>query len=488
MKFKTIIACIVLSLLLIQPVYAEPYEGYTYNSYGEVVNTPNVYLPDETIQGIDLGVGHFNKPSDMFKDKYDNIYILDSGNKRVVVLDKELKLKRVIDNFTDNGKAYRLSNPQGIFVNPQGEMYIADTENNRIIIADQTGKILKKIERPNTDLISQDIDFNPAKIVVNSIGTMFVECWNINKGFVEMDSKGNFIGFYGANQVATDDSIKIEQIWKKFSTKAQKAQRTVVSPIEYSNLTIDDKDFVYASSAYLKINTGQIRKFNPSGTNILADVGYGDELPNPDAKRKTSSQFSDVTVDDDGFIFACEKKFGNIFMYDQKSDLLGVFSGVSNVPGNFKEVVALENIGDKILALDDQNCNITIFSPTTYGKYIRQGVMYQDLGQYDKALEPWRQVQKLNTNYEMAYVGIGRALYLTGDYQGAMKNFKLGNDKTWYSSAKKEHRTEVLRRHFGVYVCLFIGAIIAIKLLFKYKSKIRELVMTGISAGRKEKV
>jgi DNA-binding beta-propeller fold protein YncE len=472
MKLKAVIAGVLLSLVLSQTVMAEPYQGYTYNSYGEIVSTPNVYLPEKIIQGTDLGIGHFNKPTDLFKDKNNNIYVLDAGNNRVVVLDKDLKVNKVIAKFNNQGKAETLKNPGGIFVDDNGVIYIADAGNARVLKMDSSGNILGAFGKPKTELLSDETVYSPKKVVVNSIGTMFILSDNINQGLVEIDKAGTFIGFFGSDKIQANAAMLKELFWRKFSTKAQIAQRTSFQPLEYSNVFIDKNDFIYTSVAYNGIEKAQLRKLNPNGKNLLAEVGYGDYK----SAGKTSSQFADITVDDDQFIFAVEKQYGNIFMYDQKSDLLGIFSGMGNTPGNFKEGVALETLGDKVLGLDIQNCNIIVFKPTEYCKYIREGVKLQEVGKSQEALAPWTKVQKLNTNYEMAYVGIGRALYLTGDYKGAMKNFELGNNKTEYSKAKKDYRTAYLRQHFTLMVTGFILLIIALNLLNKKKKAINSFL------------
>jgi tetratricopeptide (TPR) repeat protein len=290
---------------------------------------------------------------------------------------------------------------------------------------------------------------------------------------VQVDKEGTFLGFFGADKIQTSAEILKELFWRKFSTKAQIAQRTSFQPLEYSNIFIDENDFIYTSIAYNGIEKAQLRKLNPNGTNLLAEVGYGDYK----SVGKTSSQFADITVDDDQFIYAVEKQYGNIFMYDQKSELLGVFSGMGNTPGNFKECSSLETIGDKVLGLDVQNCNIIVFKPSEYGRQVREGVKLAEIGKFQEALEPWSKVQKLNTNYDMAYIGIGRALYLQGDYKGAMENYKLGNNKTLYSKAKKDYRTTFMRQHFTVIVTGAILLIVAINLLNRKKKQIKAYII-----------
>ena len=52
------------------------------------------------------GAGHwrFLDPSDMHVSEAGNIYVLDSGNKRIVVLDDAWNVIRVIDSFMNEGK------------------------------------------------------------------------------------------------------------------------------------------------------------------------------------------------------------------------------------------------------------------------------------------------------------------------------------------------------------------------------------------------
>ena len=47
---------------------------------------------------------------------------------------------------------------------------------------------------------------------------------------------------------------------------------------------------------------------------------------------------------------------------------------------------------------------------------------------------------RLNGNYELAYIGIGRALLREGQYHQAMGYFKLTNDEKNYSKAFQEYR------------------------------------------------
>ena len=98
-KFVRIIIVALLSTIFIMNTSAEggfiPYDTYEYNEFGEPVETPAGYIPAQTIDAAKLGL---TKPFDSISDLcYVNgtLYILDSGNGRIVELDEERKAAMV---------------------------------------------------------------------------------------------------------------------------------------------------------------------------------------------------------------------------------------------------------------------------------------------------------------------------------------------------------------------------------------------------------
>ncbi len=61
----------------------------------------------------------------------------------------------------------------------------------------------------------------------------------------------------------------------------------------------------------------------------------------------------------------------------------------------------------------------------------------------------WKGVLRQNSNFDMAYSGIGNALFLKGEYEAAMGNFKLGNNRPDYSKAYRLYRKESIEKNFG---------------------------------------
>ena len=115
-KFKAVISlCLTLIVLLttegITAAADElPYDTYNYDYREYIHYTPSPYIPERTITGLDFTyngepLGAFKTPQDMCQAPNGDIYIADSGNNRIVVLDPAMKkVVKVIKTFDNNGK------------------------------------------------------------------------------------------------------------------------------------------------------------------------------------------------------------------------------------------------------------------------------------------------------------------------------------------------------------------------------------------------
>lgn len=476
MKF---FSCLLLAGLLIfsscvNVFAAEPYAGYNYTGEeNDKKSSPNGYLPSRTVTGVDLGITQFLKPTDMFVDAHGDVYVLDAGNGRVVVMNQDFELVKVVDQFTYQGQPSPLNSPGGLYVTSDGEIYIADTGNHRVAVCNREGVIDREYGKPVDPLISETTTYSPSKIVVNANGDMYVLATNINNGALVITENGEFTGFFGAEKIQLTASQLADLWWRNLMTEDQIGATVQFVPVEYSNLYLKG-DFIYTANAYEDLEQNQIRKLNPISTNVLEDNFYGDFFINYDriTGRIQNSSFVDVNEDHRGFIFCLDKNTGKVFSYSQEGDFLYAFGGTGTNLGEFKNPVSIETIGDKVLVLDDTKQSITVFEPTYFGLMVREGFYLLEHGRYDEALEPWNEVKKLNSNYEMAYYGIGRAYLYLDEYEKSMENFKLSYSRTGYSDAKKELRSEFLRDNFSIILTLFVLVCIALWLLSKNKKKI----------------
>ena len=99
-KIKKLFSFLLIFLSILQiAVSAEgPYNNYSYDPYDEEEAIPTAagYLPEELITGDTLGIGNLKTPRDLYYDNDKYLYVLDSGNNRVIVLTKDLKKERII--------------------------------------------------------------------------------------------------------------------------------------------------------------------------------------------------------------------------------------------------------------------------------------------------------------------------------------------------------------------------------------------------------
>lgn len=173
-----------------------------------------------------------------------------------------------------------------------------------------------------------------------------------------------------------------------------------------------------------------------------------------------SSIFSDIVANDWGMYYALDSKRGRIFTYNEGGSLLYVFGRLGNQAGTFKTPVAIERTGDNILIVDRDYNQITVFEPTRFGTLVNQAEALHSMGKDEEAAGLWQEVLRLNANYEIAYIGIGKSLLRQHKDKEAMKYFKLGYGKKYYSKAFGFYRRDFITEHFGTIITGLISLFI----------------------------
>ncbi|MGE7825854.1 gluconolactonase [Paenibacillus sp. NPDC093718] len=457
-----------------------PYESYIYNYWEETVAVPAAYMPVRSVTGKDLGIGEFQDPSDMHVSGAGNIYVLDSGNKRIVCLDETWNVIRVIDSFNNEGKEDGFANPSGIFIDGDEQIYVADTENQRVVVLTAEGSLVRIIEQPESDVLPQGFQFIPLKVTVDEAKRIFVVARGVYEGIMQFEEDGAFLGFVGTIKVKRDYG---DYFWRLVSTKAQKAQMRLFIPTEFSNLDIDGKGFVYATN----IDVGSkepIKRLNPSGEDVLKRFGYFPVAG--DIYYRTTvgpSKFVDIKVLGDGIYSALDSTQGRVFTYDETGNLLYVYGGIGNQMGVFKTPVAIEQLGDHPLVLDRGKAAIVMFEPTEFGKQVNLAVRHHYRGEDAEAERYWERVLQLNANYDIAYIGIGKAKLMKGENKEALRYFELGMDRKNYSVAYKRYRREVMKEHFGTFLSAGTGVVLlyAVYRTVRYRKQRRAEHEAGLS-------
>ncbi len=471
-------------------IYATSSDGnhytYIYDCWGYDRESPDAYSVTRTITGADYTCGNFVEPQGMYVNGND-LYVVDTGNSRVVQFKYEndtITFVKVVKEFTNNGQTDSLSEPEDVFVDQAGEMYIADTGNKRIVHMDAAGNVAKIITRPEDKTVDQTTDFLPQKLVVDSSKRIFAQVKNVNKGFMEFASDGSFTGFVGASKVTYNI---LQYLWKMVASKEQREQMELFVPTEYSNLCLDSEGFIYATISKIDeevdpLAAMPIRKLNAKGTDILVRNGYmdpaGDLWWTEHGEMSGASKFVDIACLDNDVYYALDNTRGRVFAYDFQGNMLYAFGGHGYKAGYFINPCAIEDLGDTLLVMDANLGSITQFTLTEYGTYINEGLSQYKKGDYDGSAATWQKVLKLNGNYDQAYIGIGRAYLRQERYTDAMEYFKLKLDVTNYSKAYKLYRKEWFEENIG-YIIAVLAVIIVFGLGFGFVKKARKEVEKG---------
>ena len=408
--------------------------------------------------------------------KDDRLYIADTDNSRIVVTNEEGTILMEITDFQSENGREALSLPQGVFVTEEDHLYVADSGNGRIVEFTQEGEYIRQIGRPETELLSEKQQYIPTKVVVDGAGRIYAIAYGINMGLVEFDRNGEFQGFMGATQVSVS---AFEYIWKNyFSTDAQKQRMETIIPTEYSNIFVDEKNFVYATISNLSDEdymngADAIRRLNPTGTDVLRRLGNNSIIGDLYATSDDAdwSTFTDVAATDYGSYFILDNAGGKIFCYDYDGNSLFIFGGKGGRAGMLKNPTALGMNQDQshIYVVDSQLGSVLVFDITEYGKCLLGALKAHHNGDSQKAYELWQEVQRMNANSEIAYIGIGKTYLREGKYKEAMDCFQLGNSRKYYTKAFQYYRKELMQGSFGRYMGVIVGLIVLVFLgnLFK---------------------
>jgi hypothetical protein len=431
------------ALCTVQTSAEIPYRSYIYDYYKHPRPSPQAYLPERVVTGRSLGLTDFNKPDDVFVDSNQTVYIVDTGNSRIVHTDSEFNLLRIIAEFDRDGSPDRLKNPSGVFVDQLGQICIADTGNQRIVVLDENARFLKQIDSPKPTGDSEIADsfaFIPLKLAVDHFGNLLVVVKDVYEGLMQFNPAGEFTGYTGAPRVSPS---LVDVLWSRIATEEQRRRQAVYLPTEFSNIALDERGFVLATvkgsaardqnvNFFLKLlfrdrystTSDSVRRLNLSGKDVLRRLGYGPPAGDVgEPELAASFRFVDVTARGSG--------------------------SLGDQVGTFRSPVSIESVGDRLIVLDNATNSITVFSPTRYADLIHAAMQLYGSGRYDDSARAWAEVGRLSVNYAMAYTGMGAAAFMKGDYETAMRYFYLGNNRDDYSKAFAEYRKEIVSKYFG---------------------------------------
>ncbi len=449
--------------------------SYQYNEEKEALSAPAAYTVDRVVMLSELPLEAPGSISDMFVEEDGTINLLDSENGNLIQLDADFRFLRVL-TFTEEGSPCLFPNAGGLFVRGTGEekqYYVADGERQCILVADANGQVQQHMTRPTSNLIPESLVFAPQKVVVNDTGVVYAVVPQLYMGAVTFSAQGEFLGFYGSNQVEVTAKLLLDRFWKKLFNSEQNSKLANYVPLEYANLDIDENNFIYTVTS---VNAGsgadqeQVKKINAKGVNILKSKEYGDLTYFYDNGVLVDTSFVDVAVTEEGTIAALDATRGRVFLYDEQGNQLGVFGGLGEYLGSFRLPNAVDSWGRSIYVFDQAKESLTAFKPTDFGDLLLSAVQYNKKGQLEKAYQKWEEIARRDAGCEMAYVGMGKMLLQQKKYREAAEAFRLGNDRASYSNAFGQYRNQWLADHF---VWVFLLLVLALVSIFVWGHRIK---------------
>lgn len=541
-RITAILLLLIMCVSLGASVFAlPPHRGYTYDNQGIPTAAPLAYTFEREVNGVDYGIGNFITPTDVFVDEDDFIYILDSKNARVIVFNSDLELVRILGRASENvvgsditykGEVCVLTDASGLFVYEYFDMkylYIADKGNARVLrfdmleevdVKESLEEVCAPIEvetyygQPVIELIDDKVAYKPMRLIVDRAERLHLICESINRGIVKLNPDGTFNSFYGRPEV----NIPVyEQFWRLISSNDQLEKMEKQVNTEYNSIDVDADGFVWVVTRTLdqfaikdsmltdydnvdgRKAYAPVKKLNSYGTDITSRTGafppVGDisaiavsgskagsgNNPNIQLRQYVSvSAFIDIAVDEYGCYSILDQDRKKVFTYDCDGNLLFQFGNTGNQFGAFMRPVALDNFqGDKLVVLDETDKSLMIFAPTDYGTTILNAVRAYQEGEYEVSEALWNNVLEMNSNNMLAYSGVGKSLYRSGDYKAAMEHFTVSKNVEYYSKALEERLNEVIGDKFTM-IFLAVIIIVVAMWLFKLIKQFRAFLRNGV--------
>jgi len=258
-----------------------------------------------------VDVTDWSSPSAVAVDG-DRVYILDTGNNRILSMDHE----GVVDNIiceTDDC-ALLLDAPQDMEYR-DGLFYVANTEKGQVDVVDAAGTIIRTYELPAGEGVlprATGVHVAPDGVVYVSDGT---------SGKVAMfEPDGAFRQFFGEDTVG------------------------VVEFTGPTGLTLDDEGNLYVA----EFSLGLVRKISPIGRELAIFSMMGGIT--------TASEAADLVIDANGFVYMADYKRSVVHVFSRAARYLGIVGLVdgsrSDSPLALRRPQGLDAAGDQIYVID----------------------------------------------------------------------------------------------------------------------------------------
>lgn len=436
-------------LLPLDTVFAQDaYKTYTMDGGKRLVESQPGYSAVKVINRI--GETRLNGPTDMRLGSDGNLYIADTGNRRILVTTKNGDL---ISEFTNEA----FQHPVGVFPHNSGKIYVADDSANKIFILDSAGKLTHTFEKPDDPAFGIKNTFQPTKIVVDNRENVYALSRGNNNGIIMLNATtpGEFLGYFAPN---TSQVSLMTQFRKMIFSEEQLDKMVQTAPNSADNLAIDEKGLIYTVTSS-ENGEEPIKKLNIGGTNLL-EPNFA-LLP----RSVTVGGLDNIFVlSEDGFIYEYTAEGEFLFLFagtddgQQRNGLLGKGAAIAVDEAN------------NLYTLDEKKNEIQVFQPTTFANELHAALDLYQNGRYEESKSIWQNILNMNSQFDMANLGIGYAYYEEGNYEAAEDAFRKAQDKAGYSDSFWELRNVWIKQNI-VKVIIGIVAILLAWMILKRVDK-----------------
>ncbi len=495
---KKFIACIVLILVLFISTFTAFAETENYIKVDIPGNTQEQRLSKEMYYAVDelnaatYGLEkNFKGITDIFYADSSGVLLLCGGESRLVRISKDYKKAEEIDVVDKNGEPVKFVDAEGVYADTEGKIYISDTKNSRVLILNKDGVLSEIIEEPNSEILPSDFDFKPTSIDKDQHGYTYILSKGCYYGALMYTPEYEFMGFYGPNTVESSALDTLTYLWEKLTSTDQKKDFSVKTlPYSFTDFSFDSQGFMVTCTAATNAGTfsantdkGQIKKISHNGANIL----YKRDL-NGDISSSSTIQFTEASVvygasgqsiesiatSADDYIFVLENGHGKIYIYDSECNLMSAFGGgiqSGDQLGMFDTPVAITLNGTDLLVADAGSSSVTLFESTEYGALIRKAQTLYLKGDYDQAGDTWEQVLAENRNCQLAYRGLAMVYYNKGDLKKSLELAEIACDYAVYDLAWNKIIAKFVADYFAVIIAILVVIVAAVILLVRYLRK-----------------
>ena len=466
------------------PAIFVPFSTYTYSREGWATESPHAYVPAARYTSVELGMD-IRGATNIMAASNGWLYIANAARNNILIYDENMNLVRALDEYVDqDGSVQKFDSPEGVFIHERtGNFFVAETGSRRVLEFSKDFAFIRQIHGPKSGVLPEGFVFIPSDLVIDTVGRMFILVRNNLMGLVQMDSNGEFIGFFGAQQVNRN---AIDAIREFFMTEEQRGRMAQNVPRQYNNMAIDDLNFIWLTTNsvpkdQLNAVTMQrsrdsslmpVRRMNMNGTDVLVRSGAFPPTGDVVGYVASPSAFVDVALRGGNLYSVLDRERNKIFTYDYSGNLLYAFGGSGMQTGVFSQVSAIAYRGTDLLVLDTSIGTITVFERTAYGTLLEGALEAEQRRDFEGAYTSWAAVLRQNNNFDMAYTGIARMMMRQGNYAEAMKSYRFASDIVGYSRAFGELRREWIRTFYWVVPLVGILLIAGIARWFMFANKI----------------